>query len=63
MLFPYQSNINTNCLCATEDGVLVEINYLFSRLNYALSLVIKVQVKICSSMIFLKKMEAEPDTT
>ena len=32
MLFPYKSNINTNCLCTTDDDVLVERNYLFSFL-------------------------------
>ena len=43
---------NTNCLRTTEDDVLADYQYplLFSRLNFALVLVLKVQVKLCTSV-------------
>ena len=45
---------NTNCLCTTEDDVLADYQFplLFSRLNYALVLVLKVQVKLCTTVNF-----------
>ena len=54
MLLPYQSNINNNCLCTTEDDVLADYQFplSFSRLNYALVLVLKVQVKLSTSVNF-----------
>ena len=67
MLFPYQSN--TNCLCTTEDDVLADYQFplLFSRLNYALVLVLKVQVELRTSVNFFfahkRKREAEVNKT
>ena len=45
---------NTNCLCTTENDVLADYQFplLFSRLNYALVLVLKVQVKLCTTVNF-----------
>ena len=67
MLFPYQSN--TNCLCTTEDDVLADYQFplLFSGLNYALVLVLKVQVELRRSVNFIfahkRKREAEVNKT
>ena len=49
---------NTNCLCTTEDDVLADYQFplLFSRLNYALVLVLKVQVKLCTSVNFFSRI-------
>ena len=56
---------NTNCLCTTEDDVLADYQFplLFSRLNYALVLVLMVQVKLCTSVnfFFTHKREREAE--
>ena len=70
MLSPYQSNITTLIVCARLKTMFWLINYkfalLFLLLNYALVLVLKVQVKLCTSVIFFfhkRKREAEVDKT
>ena len=70
MLLPYQSNITTVIVYTRpKTDVLPDCQFplLFSRLNYALVLVIKVQVKLFTSVIFFfslkRTREAEVDKT
>lgn len=62
MLLPYQSNITTIIVYARPQTMFwLIINFLFSfHWNYALVLVLKVQVKLCTSMnLFSRIRERE----
>ena len=69
MLLPYQSNITTLIVYARPNTMFwLFTNFfflLFSRLNYELVWVFKVQVKLCTSVNFFfshrRKREAEVD--